>query len=169
MKKGLSPLVATIILVAIFVGATAVMGPQIIEYIKERTGETREAALEDVDCRRASMNVKDVICDENTRIMEEDGEVTEYTEYELRIEVENRGSEGLTDFSLQYFRNGEEDFYYFYGSDEIISGYSSRTLVVNKTFGEDEKDLINNITDGVLITGTCPDLSKDIPGNEFQC
>jgi|GEM_PF-1422515 len=162
MKKGISPLIATILLIAIVVGATTLVGPEILEIVRDRTEETTRRSLEDIDCRRASIDIEDVIC-ENITTMEGWG-------LELKFEVRNTGFQDLSDFRFEYVRDGEWDEYDLYGSDEILPSDSSRTFTANKTFEMGDEDLINNITDGRFISGTCPSTaSRDIDGDKLYC
>lgn len=62
MKKGLSPLVATVMLIAITLATSALLGSWFTSTIKIQTETIGESAIRQINCTGAILDIVDVIC-----------------------------------------------------------------------------------------------------------
>lgn len=84
--KGLSPLIATVLLVALTLAVGALLGSWFTSMSKTQTEIIGESAKAQVNCTGALLDVVDVICSNSTQ--------------ELRVVVSNLGDVELHDFSV---------------------------------------------------------------------
>ncbi|MFP4116416.1 MAG: archaellin/type IV pilin N-terminal domain-containing protein [Candidatus Aenigmatarchaeota archaeon] len=151
MRKGLSPLVGALVLVAIVVAVTAMVAPDILDFVEEQTDKSTEESIEKIDCTRAGIHLRNVSCSENGGT------------YEIGIEVRNTGYQDLTDFRLEVVEGGQYYKYNLSGSDEILRADDIRTFV-NSSFQHPEAE------GGRFISGTCPTTaSREITKEELSC
>lgn len=147
MSKGMSPLLGALLLVAIVVAVTAIVGPAILDFAEEQTGEATERSIERADCTRAGTSIKNVTCDGT----------------ELEIEVMNTGYQELTGFRFQVLHEGSYHTYTFHGSEEILPPDGSRRFV-NDSFVHDGAE------EGRFFSETCPTATQRIVDeNELSC
>jgi flagellin-like protein len=85
MRKGLSPLVATVMLIAITLGVSALLGSWFTSTIKIETEIIGESATRQINCTSALLDIVDVICSS--------------TNQSLKIALTNMGSIELYNFS----------------------------------------------------------------------
>jgi len=88
-NKGISPLIAAIILIAFVIAVGNVVGPWFMDFIEERTDQVTEKGREDVKCGYAGLHLNKV-----TRNQTSDN-VT------LTSEVENTENVELTNFRIE--------------------------------------------------------------------
>jgi len=86
MKKGISPLIATILLIAFVIAVGGILSGWLISFSKERTEEARTKGEMDIKCSYSALRITDA--DWNS------------SETKLSLIVENRGSEELSDFRM---------------------------------------------------------------------
>ncbi len=154
MNKGISPLIATVLLLSIVISITVLIGPEILTFVGDRTEETTRRSLDDIDCGRAGIYIRNITCHANG-------------EESLTIDVVNSGHQDLTDFRIELLKQGQWEKYQINESDEVLVADSSRVFTVNETFEEGE---IDEIEEGRFISGTCPNTaSRDISSEEFIC
>jgi flagellin-like protein len=131
MRKGLSPLVATVMLIAITLGVSALLGSWFTSTIKIETETIGESAAKQINCTGAILDIADVICSS--------------TNQSLKIALTNLGNIELYNFSTLVKINNT-----FYdnstggpnaenplgpGEQTILNYYCSNTVycVANKT------------------------------------
>jgi flagellin-like protein len=85
MRKGLSPLVATVMLIAITLGASALLGSWFASTIKIQTETIGESATKQINCTAAILDIVDVICSSSNQ--------------SLKVALTNIGSIELYNFS----------------------------------------------------------------------
>ncbi len=140
MKKGISPLIATVLLVAIVVSITTIVGPEVLRIVEEGTEDAVSGSLEKIDCERSEITLEEVV----------------WYEQGLGVHVRNTGKQELTDFRLELSVDGQWKEYSVSGGEEILSPGDSRTFTVDEEIGD--------VEEGVFISGTCPNwASRDIP------
>lgn len=150
MKRGISPLLGAMALLAIVMAVTAIVGPSILDFAEEQTGEAADASQRRADCARAGISIGSVICEEV-----EDS-------YELSIEVTNTGYQDLADFYFQSIEDGEYVDYTF-GKSEMTLRPDDTAVFANDSFD-------NSSEGGTFFSGACPSTaSRDIPPEEFEC
>lgn len=147
MRKGISPLIAAVILVAIVIGATAIVGPGIISFIRNQASGTGDRAIQNIECSQAGIYVRKATY--NT------------TSNKLRFEVENTGYQELTGFRADaVFQDETSTTYSFRGSDEILPSKSSKWFTVNRTLGKSNFEKI------IVLSETCPTTARGAVENE---
>lgn len=139
MKKGLSPFLATIFLMAITVAVLGLIGPQLISFIRDQAETTTDRAARDIDCSNAGLNVHDY-------------EINMSENY-IEFRIENTGYEELSDFRADlFFTDRTSQTISFQESDIILPGGESMYLM-NDTYdagGAEEIDIV------IVISETCP-------------
>ena len=148
MEKGISPLIATVLIVAMVVAATGLMGPEILEIVGDTTEEATQRGLENIDCTRAEMYVREI-------------EIKTNGEDNISLVVENRGEEPLSDFRLEVLEESGWAEYRFDKSDDILNPGTYMKLI-NESFNG------TNGEEGRLITGTCPGKYFYISGDDLN-
>lgn len=145
MKKGISPIIASVLLIAIAVGITAAIGPSIISFIKSQAEETTSKSEAEIKCSKAGIYVRKAIC--NT------------TSNTTKFRVENTGYQELKDFRVDLiYDNGTSASYTFYGSEEILPAGSSRWFINESVHSYNFKEL-------VILSGTCPSTARSVLPN----
>ena len=85
MKKGLSPLLATVMLIALTLSVVGLIGSWFISMSRSQMEEIEERGETQIECTNALLDIVDVICSNSTE--------------ELKIAVNNIGQINLYDFS----------------------------------------------------------------------
>lgn len=145
--KGISPLIAAVLLIAVAVGIAAAIGPTIISFVKEQVGKTTQRSSGQIDCSKAGIYVRDAVYN------------TTPSPNHLKLRVENTGYVELTNFRVDViFANKSSKTYTFYGSDKILPTGSYRWYVNESVSRENLEEL-------VVISGTCPQTGRYIISN----
>lgn len=142
MKKGISPFLATIFLIAITIGILGLIGPQLIDVVGEQAETTVDRASRDIDCSNAGLNLHGMD-HENSR---------------LELDIENTGLVELTDFRADIIYDTDSESIEFQESDVILPP-GERMLLINETFDEPEEDYDNY--DILVVSETCPSHARD--------
>lgn len=146
MEKGISPLIASVILVAIAVSAAAIAGPEVMRFVRKIAEDTGDRTSEEIECSRAGIYVREAAYNTTTD--------------ELKFQVENTGYQDLKDFRADvFFVNGTSSTYFFYGSGETLPGKSSRWFTANRTVDSGAFESI------VIISETCPGTGRATVSN----
>ena len=85
MKKGLSPLLATVMLIALTLSVVGLIGSWFVSMSRSQMEEIEEGGEKQIECTNALLDIVSVICSNNTE--------------ELKIGVNNIGQINLYDFS----------------------------------------------------------------------
>lgn len=150
MRKGISPLLGALVLVAIVMAVTTLVAPMILDFVERETGDAADKSIEKTDCSRASITIRNITCTENSGV------------YELSLEVRNTGYQDLTDFRLQAREgDGYQDYSFPKGNETLRA--DSNMVFTNSSFDYSGER-------GRFISGTCPTTaSRDIPPEDFPC
>ena len=84
--KGISPLIATILLIAFVIAVGGILSGWLISFSKERTEEARIKGETDIKCSYANLYISDADWND--------------TQTRLSLTIENTGSEDLSDFRM---------------------------------------------------------------------
>jgi len=84
--KGLSPIIATVMLIAATLSIIAILAPWLASLTKKQTGNIESASTKLVDCVTANLDIVGVICSNSS--------------HQLQIAVSNTGQTDLYDFSV---------------------------------------------------------------------
>jgi len=85
MKKGLSPLIATVMLIAITLGVSALLGSWFTSITKTQTEVIEETASKQINCTGALLSIVDIVCSS--------------TDQQLRVAISNLGDIEMYGFS----------------------------------------------------------------------
>lgn len=141
MRKGISPMVATVLLLAIAVAITGIIGPELISFIKSQAQESTSRSEEEITCSRSGLYIRDAVY--NT------------TSGYLKFKVENTGYESLTDFRLNLiYANDTSGTYKFLGSSETLPTGGIRWF-------QSEATVDSSFTDLIVYSKTCPSVARD--------
>lgn len=91
-NKGISPLIASVLIIAMAIAVSGIVSGFLLDFTEERTDETRERMEEDIDCMYANLRLESY---------EEDGNIT--------MEIVNNGDIALSDFKLRVHRDIDVD------------------------------------------------------------
>jgi flagellin-like protein len=86
MKKGISPLIATVLLIALTLVVGGLLGSWLTSMSKTQTGTIEEAAKTQINCTSAFLDIVDVICSNSTQ--------------KLQVVITNLGDIELYGFSV---------------------------------------------------------------------
>jgi len=86
MKKGISPLLATVVLVALTISIAALLGSWLASTTRMQTEMIEEDIKEQVNCSSALIDIADIICSNDSQ--------------KLQIAIVNLGDIALRDFSV---------------------------------------------------------------------
>jgi flagellin-like protein len=86
MKKGLSPLIATVMLIAITLGVSALLGSWFTSITKTQTEIIEEIATKQINCTGALLSIVDIVCSS--------------TDQQLRVAISNLGDIEMYNFSI---------------------------------------------------------------------
>ncbi len=151
MKKGISPLLGALVLVGIVIAVTAIVGPEILDFVEGRTGEATEESIDRIICDRADMSIRNVQCNQYNG------------GHNLSIEVENTGHQELTDFKIEAHQDLTVHTYSPSGGDEILQPGSTRLFEIDE-FKHPE------VEEARILSGTCPlTASRTISQEEINC
>jgi len=143
--KGVSPIIAAIVLMAIVVSVASIVGPWFIEFVGERTERTGEIGEREIGCMYADLYIRNVHVEENEH------------EVNLTMEIENTGDGELSDFwtevthedaTISHMR--PENY------DQVLREGSRRTFVAG--FNATEKGNASKIT---FYSEYCPGEARD--------
>lgn len=88
--KGISPLIAVILLVAFVVAAAGILSNFVLPFIREEASETTTRGSEDIRCRYANIFITDANWNS--------------TDTKIELTIENKGREDLEDFKATAIR-----------------------------------------------------------------
>lgn len=150
-NKGLSPLIATVLLIAFVIAAAGILSNFIIPFTQETTAETTQRASEEIKCSRANIIVKEAKWNG--------------TETKLSLTIENNGWETLENFKASVLRTNKT-------VNEVLLAPLTAKITPGGT------DILTNSThvgscrdiDKVLVrSGTCPvDAQDEIKKADIQ-
>ncbi|HDM05824.1 MAG TPA: hypothetical protein ENG34_00925 [Candidatus Aenigmarchaeota archaeon] len=147
MKKGISPLMASIILIALTLAVAGILGSWFTSLTKTQTEQVEESTVEQVNCTSALLDIVDVSCVNITPSV-----------WQLKIVIANLGLINLYDFSVSAKVDG--DFFYNStggpNSTNPLTPGQQTVLVYNCTVC-DENDKISSIT---VTPAVCPAQAK---------
>lgn len=89
-SKGISPLIASIVLIAFVIAVASIVGPWFTKFVGESTNQATERGEDDIRCSSAGLYLSEVTKNETTG-----GNVT------LAAEVQNTGDVKLSDFWIE--------------------------------------------------------------------
>ena len=92
MKKGISPLVATVLLIAFTLSIAGLLGGWLTSLTKSETDTISKGAAITVNCSSAVLDIVDVICSNSSQ--------------QLKVAINNLGDVELYDFSIFAAVNG---------------------------------------------------------------
>lgn len=84
--KGLSPIIATVMLIATTLSIIAILAPWFASLTKKQTGDIESGSKKLIDCTTANLELVGVICSNSS--------------HQLQIAVSNTGQTNLYDFSI---------------------------------------------------------------------
>ncbi len=142
-KKGISPLIATILLIAFVIAVGGILSGWLVSFSKERTQEAATKGETDIKCSYASLYVSDANCNS--------------TKKTISLIAENTGNQDLSDFTLTviYVNNSVSN---------IGLGPSSVILYpgdVENFYNGTETVICNNISKIIFKSDTCPVDARD--------
>ncbi|UCG95410.1 MAG: hypothetical protein JSV92_05250 [archaeon] len=142
--KGISPLIATILLIAFVIAVGGVLSGWLISFSRESTEEARVRGETDIKCSYAGLYISDATCNST-----DPGKLTLITE--------NTGSEDLTDFSITviYDNNTAFTLQVTPGSTTLSPG-DVQAFYNNTDIGD-----CNDIAEVIIKSNTCPVDSRD--------
>lgn len=141
--KGISPLIATILLIAFVIAVGGILSGWLISFSKERTEEARIKGETDIKCSYADLCIMDVNWND--------------TETKLSLTAENTGSEDLTGFKIVviYTNNTAVTLKVTPGSTTLNPGG------VEVFYNDTDVDNCTYISQVILKSDTCPNDAKD--------
>jgi len=148
--KGISPMLASIILIAFVISVASIIGPWLVDFIGESTEDATERGEKDIECTYAGLHVRGVTEEQNENTT-------------LSAEVENVGDIDLSDFwvELTYEDASIESMRPEGYEEELVKG-SRRVFSVDiDTTGDVEKLRV--------FSADCPtEASDEIKGIHFD-
>lgn len=149
-KKGISPLIATILLIAFVIAVGGILSGWMISFTKERTDEARLKGEIDITCSYTALYISDADWND--------------TENKLSLIVENTGSEDLSDFRLSIIYNN--------GTSKNLMVLPSTTMEPGDVvvfYNQTDVGDCGDISQVFFRSNTCPSDAKDnIEGSDIE-
>lgn len=140
--KGISPLIATILLIAFVIAVGGILSGWLISFTKERTEEARIRGETDIKCSYASLYISDA--DWNS------------TDEKLSLTVENTGSEDLSDFDVTVIYSNNSAFTVEVGPSVTLSPGDVQIF-----YNDTGLSNCAQISQVILKSNTCPTDARD--------
>ncbi len=148
--KGISPLIATILLIAFVIAVGGILSGWLVSFSKERTEEIRQKGEEDIRCSYANLRISDADWNESGT--------------KLSFIVENTDSEDLSDFRVVVI--------YANNTASTLRVAPSTTLApgdVEVFYNETHVGNCSEISRVIFYSGTCPtDARDEIQGTDID-
>lgn len=112
MKKGISPLIASVLLIAFVMATAGIVSNWFVTFSKQQSEETVERGEEEIECSYSSIDIRNVKYNETNK--------------KIRFEVKNSGSIDLTDIKIQAIYKNDTT------SDSLKPGDWNKTLNVGE-------------------------------------
>jgi len=141
-NKGISPLIATILLIAFVIAVGGILSGWMISFTKERTEEARTKGETDIKCSYSSLYISDANWNSS--------------QTKLSLTAENTGSEDLTDFRMIVVYNNNSAF-------TLLATPASTALNPGdvEVFYNDTVSDCDDISEVILKSNTCPNDARD--------
>ena len=142
-RKGISPLIATILLIAFVIAVGGILSGWLVSFTKERTEEARLKGETDIRCSYASLYISDANCNS--------------TSSELSFIVENTGSIDLTEFEMIIIYSNNTAFTLKVTPNSVTLNPGDIEVFYNDTDISD----CNDISQALFKSDTCPSDARD--------
>ena len=141
MRKGISPLIATILLIAFVIAVGGILSGWLISFSKERVEEARTKGETDIQCSYSGLSIDDADWND--------------TETTLSLIVRNSGTEDLTDFRMVVI----------YTNNTAFTLKVSPSTILNpgdvEVFYNSSVSDCSSISQVVFFSNTCPNDARD--------
>ena len=141
MRKGISPLIATILLIAFVIAVGGILSGWLISFSKERVEEARTKGETETQCSYSGLSIDDADWND--------------TETKLSLIVRNSGTEDLTDFRMVVIYTNNTAF--------TLKVSPSTTLNPGdvEVFYNSSVSNCPSISQVVFFSNTCPNHARD--------
>lgn len=140
-RKGVSPLIAAVLLIAFVVATAGILSNWFVSFSKERSQEITTKGEKTITCSYAGLYI--------------DNAEYNNTETKISLEVQNTGTIDLTDFKLQIIYNNQT-------SSEYIPTQNNKTMNPGDTRVFTNSSVSSCGIDKVIfLSDTCPVDSRD--------
>ena len=150
-RKGVSPLIATAMLILIAISAAALVTSFLIPYIREITGDVKDSGIQ---CSASSIYIREV--------------TYECSKERLSILYENNGDITLDEFALSVLlgrQNNVRSFSFDVPSSELEPGV--RAIIVNDNITASMISTNGQIEKLILFSRLCPSHGDSVKGDEI--
>ena len=140
--KGISPLIATILLIAFVIAVGGILSGWLVSFTKERTDEARVRGETDIRCSYANLYVSDADWND--------------TNGRLSVTAENTGMEDLSNFNMVVIYQNNTAF--------TLSVLPSVTLSpgdIQVFYNDTDVDNCTQISQVIFKSDTCPNDARD--------
>ena len=141
MQKGISPLIATILLIAFVIAVGGILSGWLISFSKEKTDEAKTKGEAEIKCSYSALRIMDA--DWNS------------TETKLSLIIENRGTEDITDFRMVVIYNNNTAMTFKVTPSTTLSP-GDIEVFYNSSISD-----CNKIDQVIFFSNTCPVDARD--------
>ena len=142
MRKGISPLIATILLIAFVIAVGGILSGWLISFSKERVEEARTKGETETQCSYSGLSIDDADWND--------------TETKLSLIVRNSGTEDLTDFRMVVIYNNNTALTF-----RVTPGSTTLNPGDVEVFYNSSVSDCNKIDQVIFFSNTCPNDARD--------